>query len=163
MNRVAERRFHPAVLIVGGALAVDALMLATDMGPDLIAVTILGLLVGTAIWFMSDVGPTAVRPHPATAGARPLEQRADLRITTLRQALAYGASDHYLAERVHTSLVDVIDDELRVTHGIDRATDPDAAAAVLGAELTAFVADPDAATTMTARSLARIVTLIEEI
>lgn len=156
-------RPHPALLVVGAVLVVDLLMLATDMGPNLVAMTVLGLLVGATIWFMTEIGPRAARPSPATAGPKPQEQRADLRITTLRQALAYGASDHYLAERVHTSLVDVVDDELRATHGIDRHADPDAAMAVLGPELMRFVTDPDAATTMSARSLTRMVTLIEEI
>lgn len=157
------QRINPAILIIGAAVLVDLLMLATDMGPSLGATTALGLLVGATIWFMAEIGPTAARPRPATVGPKPPEHRADLRITTLRQALAYGGNDYYLAERVHTSLVDVVDDELRATHGIDRQRDPDAAAAILGPELCRFVGDSDVAATMTARSLARIVTLIEEI
>ena len=157
------KRPHPALLVVAGVLAVDLFMLATDMGPNLVATTVLGLLVGATIWFMTEVGPRAARPSPAATGPQRHEQRADLRITPLRQALAYGGSDHYLAERVHTSLVDVVDDELRVGHGIDRHADPDAAVAVLGPELMRFVTDPDAADTMSVRSLTRLVTLIEEI
>ena len=157
------QRINPAILIIGAAVLVDLLMLATDMGPSLGATTALGLLVGATIWFMAEIGPTAARPRPATVGPKPPEHRADLRITTLRQALAYGGNDYYLAERVHTSLVDVVDDELRATHGIDRQRDPDAAAAILGPELCRFVGDSDVAATMTAQSLARIVTLIEEI
>lgn len=157
------QRIHPAMLIIGTAVLVDVLMLATDMGPSLGATTSLGLLVGATIWFMAEIGPSAARPRPATVGVKAPEHRADLRITTLRQALAYGGNDYYLAERVHTSLVDVIDDELRATHGIDRELDRAAAAVILGPELCRFIDDPEAAASMTARSLARIVTLIEEI
>ncbi len=160
---MVRRRLPPAILVVASVVVVDGLMLATDMGPNLGAMTVLGLLVGGTVWFMAEIGPTAARPRPATASPKPHEQHADLRITTLRQALAYGGNDHYLAERVHTSLVDVVDDELRATHGIDRELDPAAAAIVLGHELTHFVDDPDAAASMTARSLADIVTRIEEI
>ncbi len=157
------RRIHPAIVIIAAAVTVDLLMLATDMGPSLGATTALGLLIGATIWFMAEIGPTAARPRPATVGPKASEHRADLRITTLRQALAYGGTDHYLAERVHTSLVEVVDDELRAHHGIERVLDPDAAAAILGPELWRFVGDSEAAATMTTRSLARIVTLIEEI
>ena len=156
-------RVHPATFITGTAVLIDLLMLAADMGPSLGAMTALGLLLGATIWFMAEIGPSAARPRPATAGPKTPEHRADLRITTLRQALAYGGNDQYLAERVHTSLVDVVDDELRATHDVDRERDPAAAATILGPELTQFVDDPAGAAAMTARSLAHIVTLIEEI
>lgn len=158
-----SRRRNPALFVVGAALVADLLMIATDMGPNLVATTVLGVLVGATIWFMAEVGPTAARPRPAAAGPGRSSQSADLRITTLRQALAYGGSDHYLAERVHSTLVDVVDDELRATHGVDRAHDPTAAADILGPELTRFVDDPESATRMTAPGLTRIVTLIEQI
>lgn len=154
-------RVQPVLLVVAVVLVVDLLLVVTDTGPDIPAVTALGLTIGAAWWFVRDVGSTACRPRPATAGPPPLEHRPDLRMTTLRQALAYGDNDHYLTERVHATLVAVVDDELRATHGVDRRGDPGAAAAILGPDLVRFVDDPDAAASMTTRSLTRIVTLIE--
>jgi len=155
---------HPALMVVGATVVVDILMVLTDTGPNLLAITALGLVLSALVAYVVDTGPIVARPRPATTTASAPEQRSDLRITTLRQALKYGntSSDHYLSARVHHTLVAVIDDELRSVHGIDRATDPAGALAILGPELNRFVEEPRTAA-WTPRRLAHIVTLIEQI
>ena len=61
------------------------------------------------------------------------------------------------------TLIGVIDDHLLAEFGIDRSTDPAAAADALGPELTTFVNDSSARRSMTGRrGLARTLGMIED-
>ena len=60
----------------------------------------------------------------------------------LRSGLAVRTTRQHLAGASPRHLVDLVDDQLRAAHQIDRVEDPDAARAVLGDELYAFVGDP---------------------
>ena len=67
-------------------------------------------------------------------------------------------------ERLHATLVGLIDDRLMAKHRVDRHTDPDAAKAILGDDLTRFANDPATASSLTrVATLERLVTLIEQI
>ncbi len=82
----------------------------------------------------------------------------------LRTGLAYGRPDRASLLQLRATLVDLVDDQLRAVHLIDRAEQPDAARAVIGDDLYAFVTDPDSATMLTEpRRVDHIVTLIERI
>lgn len=143
-------------------------MVVIGMDPDLLlAGTLLGALAVGA-WVLAhaaDSVPDPGGPRRPVAGARsPLPEGHDRRVKQVRTGLAYGRTDGLSRERLHASLVAIVDDQLRVVHEIDRRTDPAAARAVLGPELTAFV---DAAEPPTAlgrpRDLDRLLTRIEQL
>ncbi len=156
---------RPALTIVGVTIVVDVLMVVTGMGPQVVLVAALGVLVGAGVWFLADLaevieGATGV---PASTSKEPVA-RADRRVMQLRTGLAYGRPDRATLLQLRTTLVDLVDDQLRAMHLIDRAEQPDAARTVLGDDLYAFVTDPDSATVLTDhRRVDHIVTLIERI
>jgi hypothetical protein len=151
--------------IVGVTVVVDVLMVVTGMGPQVVLIAALGVLVGVGVWFLADLakvieGATGV---PAGTSKEPVP-RADRRVMQLRTGLAYGRPDRASLVQLRATLIDLVDDQLRAVHLIDRADHPDAARALIGDELAAFVDDPDSATVLTdPRRVDRIVTLIERI
>ena len=156
---------RPVAVIVGGTILVVALMLAADMGPHVGLVAALCALIGAGTWLVLDLARVAVGSSgvvtvvPAEPAAR-----NDRRVMRLRSGLAYGRPDGASLDNLRQSLVDLVDDQLRSVHRIDRSNDPDRACVVLGAELDAFVNDPDAADVLLKpRSLDRILTLIERL
>ena len=156
---------RPVAAIAGITLAVEILMIVAGMGPDVILVAALGVLVGVGIWFVTDlVGVAQGSAAVATGPAPPSTERADRRVMRLRTGLAYGRPDGVSLANLRVSLVDLIDDQLRAVHNIDRSRDPEAARAVIGDDLSAFIDDPDAADKLTQpRSLDHILTLIEQL
>ncbi len=66
----------------------------------------------------------------------------DPRFSRLSRALSENRDPDVLAAQLHATLVRVIDDRLVSHHGIDRTAAPEQAHALLGAELTAYVAAP---------------------
>lgn len=154
-------RLSPVTSIVVTIVVVEGFLLFTDTGPNVLLVAGLVVLASGIVWLVNDLGRDAARPHPAPPLASPTASHPDLRITTLRQALATGGRDRNLTDRIRGSLVELVDDELLANHGIDRHHDPDAARAVLDPALQRFIEHPDAAQAMTTRSLAAVVTLIE--
>jgi len=155
---------RPLAVIIGSTIVIQLLMLATDMGPNLALVTAVGVLVGVTTWIVLSLGNAAVRTETVSAPHQPPPSRLpDLRITLLRQGLSYGRHDNQIPERVYSSLVTLIDDELAVSHGIDRASDPVAARAVLGDDLQRFIDEPVGSRTLSLERLSDIVTEIEQI
>lgn len=155
---------RPVLVIAGTTIVIQLLMLATDMGPHLLLVGAVCALVGITIWVVLSLGRAAVRTETVSTPHQPPPTRVpDIRITLLRQGLSYGRHDNQIPERVYRSLVTLIDEELGVGHGIDRATDPESAHEIIGEDLTRFVDDPDGSRTLTIDGLNRIVTQIEQI
>ncbi len=151
--------------IVGLTIVIELLMVTTGMGPNVGLVAALCALVGVGLWSVVDLAKVAVGSG-GVAASLPVEPavRRDRRVTRLRSGLAYGRADGASLERLRASLVDLVDDQLRSVHRIDRRVDPEAARVVLGDELDAFVNDPDgAAVLLKPRSLDRILTLIERL
>jgi hypothetical protein len=152
-------------LIIGATIVVDVLMVVTGMGPQVVLVAALGVLVGAGVWFLTDLadvtdGATAV---PMGTTKEPAA-RADRRVMQLRTGLAYGRPDRASLLQLRATLVDLVDDQLRAVHLIDRAQQPEAARAVMSDDLYAFVTDPDSATMLTEpRRVDHIVTLIERL
>jgi hypothetical protein len=152
-------------LIVGITVVVEVAMVASGMGPNVIAVAAVCALVGVVVWFVVDLAKVAVGSG-GMAAPSPVEPatRSDRRVMRLRSGLAYGRADGASLQNLRVSLVDLVDDQLRSVHRIDRREDPEAARVVLGDELDAFVNDPDAAAVLLKpRSLDRILTLIERL
>lgn len=158
------RPTRPLVAMIAITVSVQLFMIVTDMGPHLPLVAAVCALVGTVIWLLVELSRQAVRyetvsePHPP-----PPTRLPDLRITLLRQGLSYGRHDNQIPERLYASLVTLVDDELAVGHGIDRAADADAARTILGDELTWFLDSPDAARSLGLEELTRMVASIERI
>jgi hypothetical protein len=153
-------------VIVAATLAVNAAMVLLGMGPNLALSLVLGGLIGVAVWTVTDLADVTPASAQVVADHRPPPPaRGERRVTRLRTGLAYSGPNGLVFEQLHESLVTVIDDQLRVAHQIDRADDPDAARAVLGDELQAFVDDRTAAATTLAkpRRLDHILTLIEQL
>lgn len=155
-------RRHLAVVGAVAAVSVVALALL-DTGPNVPIVIGLAVAASAAVLLVQHAGGSLAPPPPAIPEVETPTAHPDLRITTLRQALAAGGSDARLAERVYRQLVAVVDDEIHASHGIDRATDRAAARELLEPELFAFVDDPESARQMTVRGLERIVTQIERL
>ncbi len=156
---------RPVAIIVGMTVVVEAFMLATDMGPRVGLVAALCAMVGVIVWLTVDLATEAEGSNGVVASL-PVEPEArpDRRVMRLRSGLAYGRADGVSLESLRVSLVELIDDQLRSAHRIDRRADPDAARVVLGDELDAFVNDPDAASVLLKpRSLDRILTHIERL
>jgi hypothetical protein len=159
----ATRR--PVLLIVAITIAVEVFMIATGMGPDVLLVAAAAATVGVGAWLVVDTAESipSVSPIASTAPQQP-EHRVDRRVTRLRSGLAHGQTDRVSAERLHTSLVVIIDDQLRAGHQIDRHADPAAAAALIGPELTRFIDDPTARISLPSTGqLDRILTQIERL
>jgi hypothetical protein len=153
------------VAIAAGTIVVVAFMVVADTGPDVVLVSALCILVGVGLWSFSELMDGAVESTDLMAGpTSTMTQSTDRRVMRLRSGLVYGRHDDDALEPLRASLVELIDDQLRAAHQIDRAEDPDSARAVLGAELSAFVDDPGAAHALARpNQLDRILTLIERI
>lgn len=151
-----------AAIVLATALTVLA-MVFTGMGPRLALVTTLGGLVGAAVWLIARLSTTTTpaEPWPRRRPTTPATTRASAHVSTLRARIAHG-SHAGGTERVHALLVELLDDQLAAAHGIDRATDPAAARAILGDELFSFATDPTAARSIAKRrNLEGIVARIE--
>lgn len=160
---------------IGIAVAVGMVLLG--MEPRLILVAIIVMMVAAATWLVFDLGNAAEPLHwhdygMNDAGAvqpdrrvRALRSRLERNARTRRPSGANGASgggQDNARDEIADTLVDVIDDHLRAEHGLDRSLRPEAAAEILGPDLTRFVTDPSARRSMAQRrSLARTVSLIE--
>ena len=140
-------------------------MVLAGMKPAVLLVAALCGLIGGVVWFLVDLAkvvldPTDVipaRPEPEPVG------RADRRVMRLRSGLAYTRNGESL-DRLHTTLVELVDDQLRAVYQIDRHVDPVGARAVLGDDLSTFVVDPNAARRLTRPSeVDHVLTLIEQI
>ena len=156
---------RPVAAIAALTVVVDGFMLLADTGPDLALVTALCVVVGVALWFIADlINTTAEMSELALLPPDPPMHLTDRRVMRLRSGLIYGRRDEISLERLRAGLVELVDDQLRAVHQIDRAEDPDAARAVLGDLLFAFVDDPNTARGLERpQQLDRIVTLIERI
>lgn len=158
-------RRWPFLLTLGAILVVEVLMFSLNMGPEPMLVAAVGAFAGATVWCLyslSDSTPTA--PPTPRAIAAPRAPGADHQVKALRTGILFSRSMTGHGERLHDTLVDVIDDQLIHTHGVDRAAEPATAASILGTKLTAFVnaSEPGASVSDT-KELARIVTLIEQI
>lgn len=154
----------PLAVIAAGTAAIVAFMVLSGMEPELLLVIALCLLVGIGGWYLATLADETPTESTGSIGARAAPPaRADRRVMRLRAGIAYGRPDGITLERLRATLVDVIDDQLLLAHQIDRATDPIAAAEVLGPELQRLVDDPDASALARPDHLEHTITLIERL
>ena len=156
---------RPVAVIIGATIAVEVFMVVTGMGPQVVLVAALGGLVGAGVWFLADLADVTDGGTGVAVGAtRESAARTDRRVMQLRNGLAYGRPDRASLLQLRATLVDLVDDQLRAVHLVDRAQQPEAARAVMSDDLYAFVTDPDSATMLTEpRRVDHIVTLIERL
>lgn len=156
---------RPVAVIVATTIVVDVVMVATDTGPDVLLLTALCVLVGVALWFLSDLMDATFEATEFVATPNTTRAQAtDRRVMRLRSGLVYSRHDDTSLDRLRTGLVELVDDQLRASYQIEREDDPGAARTVLGDELFAFVDDPKAARGLARpQQLDRILTLIEQI
>ena len=156
---------HPVAAIVGVTVALDVFMVVTDMGPHVVLVAALGGLVGVGLWFAADLADVAA----GTVGnsRRTVSEptaRADRRVMQLRTGLAFGRADRVSIMQLHSTLVELVADQLRTVHHLELADDPAGARAIIGDELYAFIDDAQAARMLTdLRKVDHILTLIERV
>jgi hypothetical protein len=156
---------RPVAAIVGITVGIELVMIVTGTGPAVLLIAALCGLIGVVVWFIADLAEVALDSSEVDFERSGFEQtvRVDRRVMRLRSGLAYTRDDASL-ERLRTSLVELIDDQLRAVYHIDRADDPRGASAVLGPDLTTFVDDPRAAGRLARPSqVDRVLTLIEQI
>jgi hypothetical protein len=140
-------------------------MVVAGTRPNVVLVAALCVLIGVGLSFISDLMTPKVESTDLVTELTPAkDQTTDRRVMRLRSGLVYGRHDDTPLEGLRASLVELVDDQLRSAHQIDRVEDPDKARAVLGDELSAFVDDPRTAHVLAEpRQLDRILTLIEQI
>ncbi len=168
MTRV-DAAARPAIRVIAITLAIVGVVIGClallGTGPDVVLLGAAGLLAAATFWYITDMSERTMSTGGVAAPpATPPAARIDHRLMTLRNGIAYGRSSDASTERLRAALVDLVDDQLRTAHHVDRSTDPERAAAVLGPELAAFVDEPDRTRRLTrTRDLDRIVTLIERL
>lgn len=152
-------------MIVSAVFVVELAMVALDMGPETLLVAAVVSCVAASVWCVRSLSMTTANTEPrSSVVAEPARPAMDGRVRTLRSEIVFGRNPARDADRLHATLIELIDDQLRHSHGIDRLTDDDRAAAVLGPELSGFIQDPTAVATLSdVHRIDRIVTLIEQL
>ncbi len=176
MTTPARDRVDWRVRVTAGiGVIVGVAMVLLGMEPQLVLVGVIVVVVGATTALVVDLGsvtsPMVLSDHRIGTTS---PARADQRVQTLRTRLRSPARRRGTPKRIDNgrpdavdeiveTLLGVIDDHLLADHGIDRSTDPAAAAEVLGPELTRFTTDSAARLSMTGRrELDRTITTIEE-
>jgi hypothetical protein len=156
---------RPVLMIAAMVIVVEAFMIGSGMGPDVLLVAAAAATIGVGIWIIIATAEAVPTEAPIGAASRQgPEHRVDRRVTRLRSGLAHGQTDSLSAARLHADLVAIIDDQLRAGHQVDRSVDPAAAEAIIGADLAAFIDDPAARMSLPGpRELGRILTRIERL
>ena len=140
---MAEWR-RPFLAIVASVLAVEAAMVALDMGPETLLVAAVVVTLATTIWSVRSLTlPATTDDAPVVAIAESTSPDADRRVRALRSSIVLGRGPGSATEQLRDTLVDLIDDQLLHVHAIDREARPDDAHAVLPPTLVALVDDPD--------------------
>jgi hypothetical protein len=142
------RRITMALLVVaGGSFALNAILHLTGIGAPY------GLIVATTICVVVLRGiivALAVQPVPKTMRdappANPIPAVADgVRDQANRWAsrLEWTKGDlKRFGHVVHPAMIDLVDERLRLHHGVTRAGQPDRAYALMGNDLWKFVHEP---------------------
>ncbi len=155
----------PIAVIVALTVAVELVMLVGDAGPAIGLVAALCVLVGIGAWCVFDLISTPTVPAETTRGRFPESTvRTDRRVTRLRHGLTYARRDDGSLVALRDDLVELVDDQLRSVHHVDRATDPERARALIGPDLATFLDDPTSARELAQpRRLDHLLTLIERL
>lgn len=133
-------------MIAGLAIVVDLVLVAAGMSPRLVLVALLCVLVGVAIWLVYDTLDSAA----STAGVPVARRvtpgpRADRRVARLRSGLAFGRADDASFEMLRSTLIELVDDQLRADHDLDLGVGSHRLRPVIGERLCRLIDDPNSA------------------
>ena len=124
------------VAIVVGLLTVS-LGWFTNVGLVLVTLAVVAALALLAQGLLQSQQHLHWETSTSGANAR---RGGDSRVTTLRHEIELAASGQAEAqERVHALLTGLADERLRDCHALERGEDPEAAAALLGPDLAAYL------------------------
>jgi hypothetical protein len=135
MSRRWRLRLGAGAAAWAATVAVFSLL---QMRPAVVPLAAITAAVAVVLWVLLDLGDVA-QPVDwrATSDVGSGARGTDVRLAVLsRQVSDARALDG--GRSLQRALVALVDDALRTRHGIDRATDPDGAAAALGPELASF-------------------------
>jgi hypothetical protein len=148
-----------SVDIVSVTVGVLVVLVVTDTGPRWTLVLPVVVAFAALWWLLADALQHADPGETTAAGpADDPRIRSDARTRSLRISLM--SLDDHRRDRLHATLTALIDEQLAVAHGVDRATQPEEARALMGEELHDFVSKP-AGPSLSFRRLDRIVSAIE--
>lgn len=137
---MTRRRLRLAVL-VGGWVAAVAVFGVLEMRPAVTVIAAIVVAVAASLWWVLDVSDVAARTDwRATADTSGSAAGSDARVSALRRQIL-DARIFVDDTSLSRALVSLVDDVL-LRWGIDRAQEPERAAALLGPQLGQFVADP---------------------
>ena len=160
-----SRRWRLVAIGVALVVATDVVAAWWGMDPQPVLLAALAVAVMAVVWGVRALG-RSVAPAVSWPQAHPAEPalRIDWQVAALRTRVAFGTTDHDSSDRLREVLVALLDDRLTAQHGVDRRTDPQAARAILGEDLSRFVDDDSAGGShWRRRDLDRIVAGIEEL
>ena len=110
--------------------------------------------------FLTEPAP----PWDSVVRSQRPDASVDILVATMRYRIPSGPRDQWGVERLHATLVELIDERLAAKHYVDRQADPERARAIIGDELFRLAADADAAPELSRpHALERIVSRIEKI
>lgn len=163
MTRRWLLRLAGPVLVAGTVLAVMTVGQGREVNlAYLAAVTVMSAML---LWLVADIVPVVPYVSWSVTGTYvPRQPGPDARLARLTERLGSNIHRDTVGADIHQILTTVVDDRLLRGHGIDRKTDPAAAAAVLGPELTAYLdSDPRGNRSAAHRRLGALLTRIEEL
>ena len=131
------RRRAITLLVIWAVVYAISAAADTDPQPVVLAAAI-ALLAGV-LWSAADLVDHVVPARWETWTVSLRSRRgADVRVSAIQRALTDVATRQDV-ERMHPTLVALVDDRLAAHHGIDREAEPQRAGEVLGPELADFV------------------------
>jgi hypothetical protein len=150
--------------VIGAWMLVFGISAAAQTDPEPVALAAVILVASAVVWLATDLSELAERGEWSTyALASGRRRGGDARVNVLQRALVDIATREDAA-RIHPVLVELIDDRLAAHHGLDRTTDPELAAAILGDDLVAFIETPPISVYLgNPNYLSRIITHIEQL
>jgi hypothetical protein len=130
-------------LALGGAGAVWALTAWIGLRPRPVLVVLTSLAAFVCLWLAEDLAAHRYDLDLDTPRRRLIPRWGlDARFSRLSAALRPPYDAHLVASQVHATLVAIADERLLAHHGIDRATDPEGARAVMDPNLASYLERP---------------------
>lgn len=130
------------VVLVALLVLVEATAAWSGMDPQPVLLAALVVAVGAAGWALSRLHHSAA-PAISWPQSQPAAEahRMDWQVAALRTRVAFDGTERDSSHRLRAALEALVDDRLMAAHGVDRHTDPQAARAILGDDLSRFIGD----------------------
>jgi hypothetical protein len=140
MNATTAKRLAFALGAAGASWALTA-WIGLRPRPVLVVLTLLAAFV--CLWLVEDLAADRYDLDLDTPRRRLIPRWGlDARFSRLAASLRPPYDAHLVASQVHATLVAIADERLLAHHGIDRATDPEGARAVMDPNLASYLERP---------------------